>query len=222
MLCLVEEVCEILVLCRRGVKIYVSCERGRPCRFKFHLAYQELPPHAPTKWPIGHGKSLWLEQSYVFPYTRGRRPNHYGVRNTCISPPIPTHPLTPRFPHRSILILMFYVVLIDLVLWIHFYLRHILWCTWVYMDMTRSSDVDLFVYGLDEKAATKKVRHIFDAVKHANPKVCNVKSTNGVGWILLVCWLVHWLIGSIGWFWWFGNLVSRDVDIFLVRKVMEL
>ncbi|CAN0405363.1 unnamed protein product, partial [Hapterophycus canaliculatus] len=35
----------------------------------------------------------------------------------------------------------------------------------------RSSDVDLFLYGLDEAAATEKVRQIYNAVKLANPKV---------------------------------------------------
>lgn len=35
----------------------------------------------------------------------------------------------------------------------------------------RASDVDLFLYGLDENEATEKVKQIFAAVKQANPKV---------------------------------------------------
>lgn len=35
----------------------------------------------------------------------------------------------------------------------------------------RASDVDLFLYGLDEQQATEKVKQIFAAVKLANPKV---------------------------------------------------
>lgn len=39
------------------------------------------------------------------------------------------------------------------------------------MPPFRASDVDLFLYGLDEKEATEKVKQIFAAVKQANPKV---------------------------------------------------
>ncbi|CAM9531104.1 unnamed protein product [Ectocarpus sp. 12 AP-2014] len=44
----------------------------------------------------------------------------------------------------------------------------------------RSSDVDLFLYGLDEKAATEKVREIYNAVKLANPKIYAVRSLRTV------------------------------------------
>ncbi|CAM9416812.1 unnamed protein product [Ectocarpus sp. 6 AP-2014] len=44
----------------------------------------------------------------------------------------------------------------------------------------RSSDVDLFLYGLDEKAATEKVRKICNAVKLANPKIYAVRSLRTV------------------------------------------
>lgn len=37
--------------------------------------------------------------------------------------------------------------------------------------ISRSSDVDLFLYGLDEGAATAKVKQMYAAVKHANPQV---------------------------------------------------
>lgn len=37
--------------------------------------------------------------------------------------------------------------------------------------MFRSSDVDLFIYGLSEKEATEKVRQIYQVVKRANKKV---------------------------------------------------
>ena len=39
------------------------------------------------------------------------------------------------------------------------------------MDPIRSSDVDLFLYGLGEKEATEKVKQIHDAIKLANPEV---------------------------------------------------
>ncbi|CAM9117852.1 unnamed protein product [Scytosiphon promiscuus] len=44
----------------------------------------------------------------------------------------------------------------------------------------RSSDVDLFLYGLDEAAATEKVRQIHNAVKLANPKIYAVRSLRTV------------------------------------------
>ncbi|CAM9142851.1 unnamed protein product [Pylaiella littoralis] len=44
----------------------------------------------------------------------------------------------------------------------------------------RMSDVDLFIYGVDESAATEKVRQIYNAVKLANPKIYAVRSLRTV------------------------------------------
>ena len=41
----------------------------------------------------------------------------------------------------------------------------------LFLDPIRSSDVDLFLYGLGEKEATEKVKQIHDAIKLANPEV---------------------------------------------------
>ncbi|CAN0363773.1 unnamed protein product [Ectocarpus sp. 8 AP-2014] len=47
----------------------------------------------------------------------------------------------------------------------------------------RSSDVDLFLYGLDEGAATAKVKQMYAAVKHANPQIFAVRSQNTVTFV---------------------------------------
>lgn len=55
--------------------------------------------------------------------------------------------------------------------------------------VSRASDVDLFIYGLDEKAATAKVRQLFEAVKLANPKVSSARDETPPG----ISWSRHFL-----------------------------